>query len=135
MAVKLATPPGPLPADWYRWTVQSLRNFALFTTNVQSQIVTWDQGAIDMFGYRREDVLGEDARFIFTPEDIRRRTPELEIATAVGNRCSLDERWHVRKDGTLFWASGFMMKLCDDAERHMGFLKLVRESIPPPNAA
>jgi PAS domain S-box-containing protein len=128
------SPPFSIPADWYRWAVQSVRTYAFFTCDVQNRIRTWDQGAVALFGYRREDVIGEDARFIFTPQDIRNHVPETEIATAVGNRSAPDERWHVRKDGSIFWASGRMMVLTDDAERHVGFVKIVREC-PPPSAA
>ena len=121
----------PLPDSWYRWTIQSIRVFACFTTDLRARIVTWDLGASELFGYRKEDVIGEDARFIFTLEDIKNNAPEREIAQAVGNRAALDERWHVRKDGTIFWASGLLLVLLDDACRHVGFLKIVRESSPP----
>jgi PAS domain S-box-containing protein len=122
------------PADeWYRWAVQSVRGYAVFTTDLKGRIATWDYGAVEIFGYRREDVLGDDARFIFTPEDIKRHAPEIEIANAVGNRSAPDERWHVRKDGTLFWATGLMMTIVDDAGRHVGFIKIVRQR-PPPDA-
>lgn len=76
-------------------------------------------------------MLGENARFIFTPEDIARGVPEKEIADAVGNRTAPDERWHVRKDGFVFWASGLMMTLLGDDGRHVGFIKIVRERPPP----
>lgn len=120
-----------LPPDWHRWAIQSIRGYACFTTNLQARIVTWDQGAIDVFGYRREDVLGEDAKFIFTPEDISKRAPEVEITTAVGHGKALDERWHVRKDGSIFWASGLLLVMRDDDGRHVGFIKVVRECAPP----
>lgn len=123
--------PRPALPVWYQWAVQSIRGYAMFTTDLKTRIVTWDQGASDLFGYRRDDVMGEDARFIFTPEDIRQRAPEMEIATAVANRTAPDERWHVRKDGSIFWASGLMMLLTDPEGRHVGFLKIVRECSPP----
>lgn len=122
-----------LPFEWHRWAVQSVRGYAMFTTDLKARVTTWDEGAVEVFGYRREDVLGENARFIFTPEDIKRRAPEAELAEAVGNRTAPDERWHVRKDGTVFWASGLMMLLCDDVGRQVGFIKIVREA-PAPSA-
>jgi PAS domain S-box-containing protein len=120
-----------LPVEWHRWIVQSVRGYALFSTDLKTRVVTWDRGASDLFGYRREDVLGEDAKFIFTPTDIDQRAPEVEVAQAVANHTAPDERWHVRKDGSLFWANGLMMKLHDDAGRHVGFLKIIREATPP----
>jgi PAS domain S-box-containing protein len=116
-----------VPDAWYRWAVQSISGYGVFTTDLQNRIVTWDGGAEKMFGYRRDDVWGEDARFVFTPEDIEKKAPEIEIATAVANTSAPDERWHVRKEGTIFWASGLMMKLYDDQERHVGFIKIVRD--------
>src|SRR5688572_20462714 len=92
--------------EWYRWMVQSLPTYAMFSTDLHGRIVTWNEGAERIFGYRREDVLGENARFIFTPEDIKHQVPKAELASAAANRCAPDERWHVKKDGTIFWASG-----------------------------
>ena len=111
--------------------MQSVRGYACFTTDLEARIVTWDAGASEVFGYRREDVLGENARFIFTPEDIATHAPEMEIAIATDNRTAPDERWHVRKDGSIFWASGLMMVILDDEGRHVGFVKIVRERTPP----
>ena len=107
--------------------VQSTAGYAIFSTDLKGRIVTWDAGAEQLFGYRRDDVKGEDARFIFTPEDIEKHAPEAEQASASANHCASDERWHVKKDGTIFWASGLMMRLLDDHGRHVGFVKIVRD--------
>jgi PAS domain S-box-containing protein len=122
---------GAVPPHWYRWAVKSIREYAFFTTDLKNRVVTWDQGAIDLFGYARADVVGENAEFIFTPEDIKKNAPQKEIALAVGNRTAPDERWHVKKDGSVFWATGLMMTITDDAGRHVGFMKIVRQREPP----
>lgn len=113
--------------EWYRWLVQSISGYAIFSTDLQGRIQTWDDGAERLFDYRRDDVLGEDARFIFTPEDINHHIPETELADATENNTALDERWHVKKDGTIFWASGLMMRMLDDHRRHVGFVKVIRD--------
>lgn len=117
--------------EWYRWMVQSIDGYAVFSTDLQNRIITWDEGAERLFGYGRDDVLGEDARFIFTPDDIEHHVPEGELADATAHRVATDERWHVRKDGTVFWASGLMMQLRDDRSRQVGFMKIVRECEKP----
>jgi hypothetical protein len=38
-----------------------------------------------------------------------------------------DERWHLKKDGARFWASGEMMPLKDDSGTVQGFLKILRD--------
>jgi PAS domain S-box-containing protein len=115
----------PSVDQWYRWMVQSVTGYAMFSTDMEGRIVTWDEGAERLFGYHRDDVKGENARFIFTPEDIARRAPEQELTNASANRLAPDERWHVKKDGTIFWASGLMMLLLDDHQRQVGFIKIV----------
>ena len=69
--------------EWYRWMVQSIDGYAVFSTDLQNRIITWDEGAERVFGYGRDDVLGEDVRFIFTPEDIKHHVPETELADAI----------------------------------------------------
>ena len=39
----------------------------------------------------------------------------------------IDERWHVRKDGSRFWANGTMFALRDEAGTLRGFAKLLRD--------
>jgi len=113
--------------EWYRWMVQSVVEYAMFSTDLHGRIIAWDSGAEKVFGYRREDVIGENARFIFTADDIQRHAPEAELASASARHRALDERWHVKKDGTIFWASGFMMRVLDDNQRHIGFVKIIRD--------
>jgi PAS domain S-box-containing protein len=113
--------------EWYRWLVQSVSSYAILSTDLQGRILTWNDGAEKLFGYRRDDVLHENARFIFTPEDIKRHVPEAELAGATANESAPDERWHVRKDGSIFWGSGMMIRMLDDHGRHVGFVKILRD--------
>jgi len=49
---------------------------------------------------------------------------ELHLATEQGR--AEDERWHLRKDGSRFWASGVMISLRQDG-RILGYAKVVRD--------
>ena len=120
--------------EWYRWVVRSIDSYAVFSMDLENRIVTWDAGAERIFGYNRDDVVGENARFIFTLDDISKQIPEAEVADATAHNAALDERWHVKKDGTVFWASGLLMRVFDDRKRHVGFVKLVRECPPDTKA-
>src|SRR5262249_10930795 len=41
-----------------------------------------------------------------------------------------DDRFHRRKDGSLFWASGAMMLMRDADDRAVGFVKILRDQSP-----
>lgn len=107
--------------------VQSAQHYALFSTDLTERIVTWDCGAQQLFGWSVEEVIGREARFIFTPEDMAMRAPEAEIALAAAHGAARNERWHLRKDGSRFWGSGLIMTVVNDEGRRVGFQKIIRD--------
>ncbi len=111
----------------YRLIVESATSYAIFTTDMQGRVTTWNPGSILIFGYAEAEILGQDIRVIFTPEDREAGVADVEMRTAEADGRALDERWHLRKNGERFWANGLVMPLKDDADRTRGFLKILRD--------
>ena len=42
--------------------------------------------------------------------------------------CAGDFRWHVRKDGALFWADGMLYPVRDRAGEQLGYVKILRDA-------
>ncbi len=91
--------------------MESFTDYAIFSTDSDGRVDTWNKGAEMIFGYSLEEAIGMSGDMIFTPDDIDRRIPDKERETARKKGRSSDERWHVRKDGSTFFASGVMMPL------------------------
>jgi hypothetical protein len=53
---------------------------------------------------------GQSSAIIFTPEDRASGKPEKELEKALTTGWANDERWHIRKDGSRFFASGAIMR-------------------------
>jgi two-component sensor histidine kinase len=64
---------------------------------------------------------------LFTPEDRAAGEPQKELQEAARIGRSADERWHLRKDGNRFWASGVLTSIVDDQGRLQGFAKVMRD--------
>ena len=64
---------------------------------------------------------GQQLAILFTPEDRAAGVPEQEIATAAAKGRSSDERWHQRKDGGRFFASGVLTPDLRRGEQAPGF--------------
>ncbi|MGV3771942.1 MAG: ATP-binding protein, partial [Verrucomicrobiales bacterium] len=64
---------------------------------------------------------------IFTEEDRANGAPEMEAETALREGHAKDERWHVRKNGDRFWASGVLMAMHGANGRTIGFVKILRD--------
>ena len=104
--------------------IESSIDFAIFTLDPMGITTSWNVGAERLFGYLEGEILGRPADIIFTPEDRAAGASEKERIEARANGRALDERWHQRKDGSRFWASGLMMPLkAVDA----GFVKITRD--------
>ncbi|MBE7156924.1 MAG: PAS domain S-box protein [Rhodospirillales bacterium] len=106
---------------------ESSIDFAMVVTNPDGIITDWNPGAVHVMGWTADDMRGQDASRFFTPEDraAGRVAYEMQLALATGR--ASDERWHLRKDGTRFWASGEMMPLRTDDGDHLGFVKILRD--------
>ena len=58
-------------------------------------------------------MLGQSVHRFFMPEDVAAGQVQTEMRSALERGRGLDERWHRRKHGERFWASGEMTALQD----------------------
>lgn len=116
-----------LEKDLYRQIVESAVMYAIFTMDVDGIITTWNAGATVMMGFTAADMIGKDSAIIFVPEDRARHIHEQEIEQALATGSAPDKRWHLKKDGTRFFADGFLMPLQDSVGRTRGFLKILTD--------
>jgi two-component system, chemotaxis family, CheB/CheR fusion protein len=107
--------------------IENAREYAIFTTDIDRRITTWNSGAERILGYGESEAVGRPADMIFTSEDLVAGAPVAEALQAQAEGRAGDDRWHVRKDGSRLWASGVMMSMHDEAGRHVGFLKILRD--------
>lgn len=111
----------------FRLFVESVREYAMFQTDPAGMITTWNPGAERLLGYTEQEILGRTIDKLFTREDVEKGEPETEREVARERGSSLDVRWHVRKDGSQFFASGILTAVRDDSGRLRGFAKVMRD--------
>ena len=111
----------------YRLIVESATDYAIFTTDLAGRVTTWNVGACKVLGYEEAEIMGKDAHCIWTPEDVAAGAPEAEMRGARTKGRAQDERWHLRKDGSRFYAHGLMMPLRAGANGSQGYLKILRD--------
>jgi PAS domain S-box-containing protein len=110
-----------------RLILESAKDYAILTLDLTGRITSWNSGAKRLLGYEESEILGQNVRVLFTPEDNAEGQAERELQIAVTEGRANDERWHVRKDGSLFWASGLVMALRDGVNGVHGFLKIMQD--------
>jgi len=107
--------------SFYRMMIDSLDGYGVFTTDKNGNISSWNGGAKRLFGYKEEEIIGKSFSIIFTNEDREDSFPQKEIRQAKEKGKVISERLHVRKNGSLFWASGLVYPLKDEKKVHRGF--------------
>jgi PAS domain S-box-containing protein len=112
----------------YRLMVESSTGYAIFSIDMEGKLLSWNSGSMRIFGYTAEEVIGQDAAVLFTPEDRGEGIPDWEIEQALSRGRAFNQRWHMRKDSSRFWADGMLMPLRDRFGRTSGFLKVMREA-------
>lgn len=110
-----------------RQVLDSATDFAIVATDVDGRVTRWNEGAHRILGWTEAEMLGETAARFFTPEDVAQDRLEVEMQAAMDCGHGNDERWHQRKGGERFWAQGEMTVLRDEAGRHEGFVKVLRD--------
>jgi PAS domain S-box-containing protein len=114
-------------ADRFQLFVDGVKDYAFIQFDADSRITDWNQGAERLLGYTEQEILGQSAAIFFTPEDRANREPERETQTARRDGTAEDERWHLRKNGSRFRASGVLTRICDDQGDVVGFVKVMRD--------
>ncbi|MCJ2099679.1 PAS domain S-box protein [Methylobacterium sp. E-046] len=107
--------------------IESAIDFAIIGTDLNGVVTDWNAGAENIFGWRCDEIVGTSAERLFTALDRATDRPDEEMRLAVADGRASDERWHLRKDGTQFWASGELMPLRIEDGTHQGYVKIVRD--------
>lgn len=114
-------------AEFYSQLIDSLQDYSIFTLDKDLIINSWSSGSAQIFGYESDEVIGEHFDIIFTEEDKKNSVPESEINKALKEGRAIDNRWHIRKDGSKFYAYGLVFPLTGIHEKMLGYVKILRD--------
>ena len=110
-----------------RLIIESAKDYAIFTLDLQGNITSWNSGAQRILGYEEAEIVRQTGRLIFTPEDAALGEHEKELRIALAHGRKENERWHLRRDGSRFWGSGIVMPLNDEDSKVRGFVKILQD--------
>ncbi|HEX8561036.1 MAG TPA: PAS domain S-box protein [Pyrinomonadaceae bacterium] len=111
----------------FRLIAENVHDFAVFAIDLDGRIVSWNPGVGSLLGFAEGEWVGRDTSVIFTPEDREQGVHLWEMETALREGRAEDRRWHLRRDGSRFWANGMLMLLRDEEGRARGFAKIMRD--------
>jgi len=107
--------------------IAEIQDYAIILLDIDGTILSWNAGAKKIKGYQEDEIIGQNFRIFYLPQDRQARLPEqlIDLATREGRARHIGRR--VRKDGTIFWGSILITALHDDDGVVIGFTKLTSE--------
>lgn len=123
--------PAPLTsletAELYRIQVRELRGYAMFMIDPQGILISWNAGVEQLIGYSEQEWLGRHASIIFTPAEKAAEVCQAEMRLTEEAGSATDIRWHRHKDGTEFFANGFMNAVRDENGALIAYSKILSD--------
>ena len=111
-----------------RLIVDSAQEHAIISMDRERRVTNWNTGAEGITGYLAAEMIGQSGDIIFLPEERAEGIPNQEMQRALAKGREGDNRWHLRKDGSLFWANGAMMPMQARPDGEViGFVKVLRD--------
>lgn len=111
----------------YRLLVEGVTNYAIFMLDPNGNFTSWNIGAERILGYQEAEIIDQPFERIFSPEAIEQGQPQQVLRKAVAEGFSRENRWHIRKDGTFFWAHCLITPLRDNDGNLRGFSKIMQD--------
>lgn len=113
--------------EHFRLLVQSVAEYAIFNLDPLGNVVTWNNGAERLKGYRAEEILGKHFSAFYPPEEVASGKPGQILEEAAQRGQTEDEGWRIRKGGSRFWANVVVTALRNAKGSLQGFAKVTRD--------
>jgi PAS domain S-box-containing protein len=104
-----------------------VQDYALFLLDVDESVAAWYGGAERIYGYSAAEALHQPVSFLYPGESSPPSAPHKEFERALSEGHFANEGWHLKKDGSRFWANAITVALKDEKGDLQGFARMVRD--------
>jgi formate hydrogenlyase transcriptional activator len=103
-----------------------VQDYALFLLDADGLVAAWYAGAERIYGYKSAEVAGKHVS-LFHPDQTSQREVQAKLNRAADEGHVAAEGWHLKKDGSRFWANVITLALKDQNGDLQGFARVVRD--------
>lgn len=106
--------------------VNRLNELVIVLIDNEGRFCSWHPGVENLFGYNREEFIGQHLRILLPEAERSLGIAERELQTAADAGRASDTRWLSRKDGQPVFVDGFTIGLRDGSGEPAGFGKVIQ---------
>ncbi len=116
-----------LNENTYKLLLDNFKEYAIVVVDTNGIIVSCNQGAELIMWYKSSEIIGMHIGVFYTEEDIQKKLPAQYLQKAKEWGQYKAEAWHLRKDGSPFWADIVLTALQSEQGQVVGFSKVIRD--------
>jgi PAS domain S-box-containing protein len=110
-----------------RLLIDAIKDYALYMVDVSGNVVSWNSGAARILGYSDHEILGRPISGFFGRDDQQNTRIQGLLHAAEQTGRIEEEAWHLRKDGSRFWANLVLSPLANEKGQLRGFAVLTQD--------
>src|SRR4030095_12494035 len=77
----------------FRMLVEHVSDYAIYMLDAGGHVITWNEGAQRIEGYRAEEIIGQHVSRLFTSEEVAGNKPQRTLELAKKEGRSEEEGW------------------------------------------
>lgn len=112
--------------ELFELLVRGVTDYAIFLLDAEGRVASWNEGAERINGYRAEEAIGLPLSAFYPARSAPRAQAALGRARDSGRVA--EECWHLRKDGTRFWAESSLCALYGEGGALRGYARVTRDA-------
>jgi len=99
---------------------------AVVVTDLQGTIIDWNKGSEQLYGYSKNEAIGQPVNILHVPEDSENITSEVISAVQKSGQWSGEIRM-LHKNGNIGWIESMCVPIFDESETMVGALGINRD--------
>ena len=111
----------------FRRLLDGVKDYAIYMLDPEGYVISWNEGAARLKGYRSEEILGKHFSCFYLPEDRAAGKPARELQESLAKGRFEAQAQRVRKDGSALWANVVIAPMYDDSGVLRGYSKIARD--------
>ncbi|MBN9473530.1 MAG: hybrid sensor histidine kinase/response regulator [Bordetella sp. SCN 67-23] len=111
----------------FRLLLEGVEGYAIYMLDAEGMITSWNTGAMQITGYRRDEVVGRHFSMFHPTDDPSSEGPDRVLRIAQAGGRYEEEGWRQRKDASLFWANVTTTAVHDEDGQLRGYVKIMRD--------
>src|SRR5208337_3527672 len=111
----------------FRRLLDGVKDYAIYMLDPEGRVISWNEGAAHIQGYRSKEILGRHFSCLYLPEDRAAGKPARELQESLAKGRFEAQAQRVRKDGSAFWVNVVIAPMYDDSGVLRGYSKIARD--------